>query len=64
MKEYELQYRRDERVMRYLTILMDKHAIAYSEKRRNLRKEKEAAAPVAVEEAPEAPAAETVNVNE
>jgi small subunit ribosomal protein S6 len=66
VKDYELQYRRDERVMRYLTILMDKHAIAYSEKRRNLRKEKEAA-PVVVEEAPvalEAPAAETVNVNE
>lgn len=66
VKEYELQYRRDERVMRYLTILMDKHAIAYSEKRRNLRKEKEAA-PVVVEEAPvapEAPAAETENVNE
>ena len=66
VKEYELQYRRDERIMRYLTILMDKHAIAYSEKRRNLKKEKEAA-PVVVEEAPvapEAPAAETENVNE
>ena len=66
VKDYELQYRRDERVMRYLTILMDKHAIAYSEKRRNLRKEKEAA-PVVAEEAPiapEAPVAETENVNE
>ena len=61
VKEYELQYRRDERVMRYLTILMDKHAIAYSEKRRNLRKEKEVAAPVVVEEAP---AAEPETVNE
>lgn len=39
--ELELQYRRDERVMRYLTVTLDKHAIAYSEKRRNLRKEKE-----------------------
>ena len=60
VKEYELQYRRDERVMRYLTILMDKHAIAYSEKRRNLRKEKETV-PVVAEEAP---AAETETVNE
>ena len=42
VKEYELQYRRDEKVMRYLTVAMDKHAIAYSEKRRNLRKEKAA----------------------
>lgn len=41
VKELELQYRRDERIMRYLTVSMDKHAIAYSEKRRNLRKEKE-----------------------
>ena len=39
VKELELQYRRDERVMRFLTVSMDKHAIAYSEKRRNLKKE-------------------------
>ena len=39
VKEFELQYRRDEKVMRYLTVAMDKHAIAYSEKRRNLKKE-------------------------
>ena len=64
VKDYELQYRRDERVMRYLTVLMDKHAIAYGEKRRNLRKEKEAA-PAVVEEAPAAAETETVNeVNE
>jgi len=29
----ELQYRRDERVIRYLTFAMDKHAIAYAEKK-------------------------------
>ena len=29
----ETQYRRDERIMRFLTIAMDKHAIAYAEKR-------------------------------
>ena len=42
VKELELQYRRDERVLRYLTVAMDKHAIAYSEKRRNLKKEPKA----------------------
>ena len=47
VKEYELQYRRDEKVMRYLTVLMDKHAIAYAEKRRNQKKE------VKAENAPE-----------
>jgi len=37
--ELELQYRRDEKIMRYLTVALDKHAIAYSEKRRSLKKE-------------------------
>ena len=62
VKEFELQYRRDEKVMRYLTVAMDKHAIAYAEKRRNLRKEKAAAAPVA-EEAPVAEQPATENTN-
>ncbi len=31
--KFELQYRRDERVIRYSTMLMDKHAIAYAEKK-------------------------------
>ena len=39
----ELQYRRDERIMRFLTVSMDKYAIAYAEKRRANRKEKAAA---------------------
>ena len=30
----ETQYRRDERIIRFLTFAMDKHAIAYAEKRR------------------------------
>ena len=30
----ETQYRRDERIIRFLTIAMDKHAVAYAEKRR------------------------------
>jgi len=29
----ELQFRRDERVIRYLTFAMDKHAVAYAEKK-------------------------------
>jgi small subunit ribosomal protein S6 len=30
----ETEYRRDESVMRFLTIVLDKHAIAYNERRR------------------------------
>jgi len=36
----ELAFRRDERVMRYLTVKLDKHAIAWAEKRRTRNKEK------------------------
>ena len=32
--EFELQYRRDEKIMRFLTVSLDKDAIAYAEKRR------------------------------
>jgi small subunit ribosomal protein S6 len=34
--ELELQYRRDERILRYLSVTLDKDAIAYAEKRRTL----------------------------
>ena len=30
----ETQYRRDEKIIRFLTFAMDKHAVAYAEKRR------------------------------
>lgn len=30
----ELEYRRDEKVMRFLTVALDKHALEYNEKRR------------------------------
>ena len=40
LKDFELQLKRDERVIRFLTVALDKHAIAYNEKR---RREKEAA---------------------
>ena len=45
----ETEYRRDEAVLRFLTVSLDKHALAYNEKRkrgdfRKDKKEKEAAA--------------------
>ena len=36
----EVEFRRDERIMRYLTVSLDKHAIAWAEKRRNKLKQK------------------------
>lgn len=41
ISKLETEYRRDERVIRFLTFKLDKHAIAYSEKRRNLNKKEE-----------------------
>jgi small subunit ribosomal protein S6 len=35
----ELQYRRDERIIRFLTFALDKHAVAYAERRRTNRAE-------------------------
>lgn len=35
VEKLETQYRRDEKVIRFLTFRMDKHAIAYAEKKRN-----------------------------
>ena len=34
INELEIEFRRDERIMRYLTVALDKHAIAWAEKRR------------------------------
>ncbi|MDD4149747.1 MAG: 30S ribosomal protein S6 [Bacteroidales bacterium] len=39
IEKLETQYRRDERVIRFLTFKMDKHSIAYSEKKRRMKKE-------------------------
>jgi small subunit ribosomal protein S6 len=38
INDLEIEFRRDERVMRYLTVALDKHAIAWAEKRRNRNK--------------------------
>ena len=42
----ELAYKRDEKLLRFLTVSLDKHAIAYNEKKRSggMRKQQEAAA--------------------
>jgi len=41
IKGIDLQYRRDERVLRFLTMKMDKHAVAYAEKKRRRTENKE-----------------------
>jgi small subunit ribosomal protein S6 len=44
----EIEYRRDERILRFLTIALDKHAVAYNErKRKGLVGKKQEAAPAA-----------------
>lgn len=35
INKLEVEYKRDERVMRFLTIALDKHALAYNEKKRS-----------------------------
>ena len=57
----ELQYRRDERIMRFLTVSMDKYAIAYAEKRRANRKEKAAEKVEVKEETPAVEQPQEVN---
>ena len=41
IKNYELQLRRDERVLRFITVKNEKYAAQYAEKRRNLRKKED-----------------------
>ncbi|TXD68258.1 30S ribosomal protein S6 [Aequorivita lipolytica] len=38
VNELETEFKRDERFMRYLSVSLDKHAIAWAEKRRNRTK--------------------------
>ncbi len=37
--DLELAFRRDERVIRFLTVKLDKHAVIYNEKKRNRKRE-------------------------
>lgn len=46
ISKLELEYKRDERVMRFLTVALDKHAVTYNEKKRKnaaLKKKEEEA---------------------
>ncbi len=36
----ETDFRRDEKIIRFMTVKLDKHAVAYSTKRKRLQKEK------------------------
>ena len=38
IQPFEIEFRRDERIMRYLTVSLDKHAIEWAEKRRKRNK--------------------------
>jgi small subunit ribosomal protein S6 len=49
INDLEIAYKRDERLLRFLTVSLDKHAVAYNEKKRNAKK-------AAAEAAAEAPA--------
>lgn len=43
IQQLETEYRRDERVIRYITVKLDKYAAQYAEKRRNKQENKEEA---------------------
>lgn len=38
IRNFEIAYKRDERILRFLTVALDKHAIAYNEKKRRMKK--------------------------
>ena len=48
----EIQYKRDERIIRFLTVALDKDAVAYAEHRREMKAAKKNAPAPAVEETP------------
>ncbi|MDP1800156.1 MAG: 30S ribosomal protein S6 [Bacteroidota bacterium] len=37
VNDLEVTYKRDERILRFLTVALDKHAVAYADKRKGLR---------------------------
>jgi small subunit ribosomal protein S6 len=43
IRDFEVNFKRDERIMRFLTVKLDKHAVAYNEKKRKKAKEQEKA---------------------
>jgi len=38
IREFEVTFKRDERILRFLTVALDKHSLAYNEKKRNKAK--------------------------
>ena len=53
VKKLETAFRRDERVMRFLTFRLDKYAQEYAEKRRNLRAKKSNEQPAELQQSAE-----------
>ena len=43
LRDFEINFKRDERIMRFLTVKLDKHAVAYNEKKRKKAQEQETA---------------------
>ncbi|MDO8998810.1 MAG: 30S ribosomal protein S6 [Bacteroidota bacterium] len=39
VNDLEVTYKRDERILRFLTVSLDKHAVAYADKRKGIRAE-------------------------
>ena len=39
VRDFEVAFKRDERILRFLTVKLDKHAVAYNEKKRKKAKE-------------------------
>jgi len=40
IEKFETEFRRDEKVMRFLTVKLDKYAFAYANKKRSMKQEK------------------------
>jgi small subunit ribosomal protein S6 len=38
IRDFEIMFKRDERILRFLTVALDKHSLAYNEKKRNKAK--------------------------
>jgi small subunit ribosomal protein S6 len=38
IREWEVTFKRDERILRFLTVVLDNHMLAYNEKKRNKNK--------------------------
>jgi small subunit ribosomal protein S6 len=39
IRDFEVAFKRDERILRFLTVKLDKHAVTYNEKKRRMAKE-------------------------